>query len=43
VELEQEKAERRLSPGCGDYRVTIVDDRPEGHGVIKVFGTYRSR
>jgi hypothetical protein len=33
----------RVSPGGGDYRVTIVDDTSERHRVAKVFGPYRSR
>ena len=33
----------RVSPGGGDYRVTIVDDTSESHGVTKVFGPYGSR
>ena len=33
----------RVSPGGGDYRVTIVDDTSESHSVIKVCGPYQSR
>ena len=32
----------RVSPGGGDYRVTIVDDTSERHRVTKVFGPYQS-
>ena len=33
----------RVSPGGGEYRVTIVDDTSESHHVIKVCGPYRTR
>jgi len=33
----------RVSPGGGDYRVTIVDDTSESHRVTKVLGPYAAR
>ena len=33
----------RVSPGGGEYRVTIVDDTSASRNVIKVCGPYQSR